>query len=125
MKAGLLYDSSLMGADDPYEVVIDGQNSGLIELPIEWILDDAPYFGQTGALPSPEAIFKVYRDEFDVAYREKSLFILTMHPHVIGHRSRMVELEKFVAYLKSKPGVWFATGEQIANHVKPAGTATR
>lgn len=117
-KAGLLYDSSLMGADDPYEVVINGQNSGLIELPIEWILDDAPYFGQTGALPSPEMIFKVYRDEFDVAYREKALFVLTMHPHVVGHRSRMVELEKLVTYMKSKPGVWFATAEQIAQYIK-------
>jgi peptidoglycan/xylan/chitin deacetylase (PgdA/CDA1 family) len=59
VKAGLLYDSSLMGADDPYEVMLNGQNSGLVELPIEWILDDAPYFGQNGALPSPEMIFKV------------------------------------------------------------------
>jgi len=125
VKAGLLYDSSMMGADDPYEVVIDGKDSGLIELPIEWILDDAPYFGQTGALPSPEMIFKVYRDEFDVAYREKSLFVLTMHPHVVGHRSRMVELEKLVAYMKTKPGVWFATGEQIATYLKAQNTTTR
>jgi peptidoglycan/xylan/chitin deacetylase (PgdA/CDA1 family) len=125
VKAGLLYDSSMMGADDPYEVVIDGQNSGLIELPIEWILDDAPYFGQAGALPSPEMIFKVYRDEFDVAYREKSLFVLTMHPHVVGHRSRMVELEKLVAYMKAKPGVWFATGEQIAKYLKEQNAGTR
>jgi peptidoglycan/xylan/chitin deacetylase (PgdA/CDA1 family) len=124
-KAGLLYDSSLMGADDPYEVLINGRPSGLVELPIEWILDDAPYFGQAGALPSPELIFKVYRDEFDVAYREKGLFILTMHPHVIGHRSRMVELEKFVTYMKSKPGVWFATAEQIARYVKEQHAGTQ
>ena len=124
-KAGLLYDSSLMGADDPYEVMINGQNSGLIELPIEWILDDAPYFGQAGALPSPEMIFKVYRDEFDVAYKERGLFVLTMHPQVVGHRSRMVELEKLVTYMKAKPGVWFATGEQIAKYLKDHNSGTR
>jgi len=124
-KAGLLYDSSLMGADDPYEVMINGQNTGLIELPIEWILDDAPYFGSSGALPSPEMIFKVYRDEFDVAYKERGLFVLTMHPHVVGHRSRMVELEKLVTYIKSKPGVWFATGEQIARYLKEQNSGTR
>ena len=67
---------------------------------------------------SPEMIFKVYRDEFDVAYKEHGLFILTMHPHVVGHRSRMAELEKLVTYMKTKPGVWFATGEQIAKYVK-------
>ena len=44
-EAGFLYDSSLMASDDAYEVTIDGQPSGVVELPIERILDDAPYFG--------------------------------------------------------------------------------
>ena len=42
-EAGFLYDSSLMASDDAYEVTIDGQPSGVIELPIERILDDAPF----------------------------------------------------------------------------------
>src|SRR5215472_8874684 len=41
-QAGFLYDSSLMASDDAYEVTIDGRPSGVIELPIERILDDAP-----------------------------------------------------------------------------------
>jgi peptidoglycan-N-acetylglucosamine deacetylase len=118
-KAGFLYDSSMMAMDEPYELVADGQPTGLIELPVEWILDDAPYFGRAGALPSPELIFKVYRDEFDMAYAEGTMFMLTMHPHVIGHRSRAVHLDRLIEYIKSKPDVWFATAEQIANYVKP------
>ena len=117
-KAGFLYDSSMMAMDQPYEIVSNGQPTGLIELPVEWILDDAPYFGRTGALPSPEMIFKVYRDEFDLAYDEGTMFMLTMHPHVIGHRSRLKHLNDLIAYMKSKPGVWFATAEQIATYVK-------
>jgi peptidoglycan/xylan/chitin deacetylase (PgdA/CDA1 family) len=117
-KAGFLYDSSMMAMDEPYELVANGQPTGLVELPVEWILDDAPYFGRTGALPSPEAIFKVYRDEFDMAYQEGTMFMLTMHPHVIGHRSRAVHLERLIEYMKSKPGVWFATGEQIATYIR-------
>ena len=54
-KANLLYDSSLMAMDSPYLLMANGQDTGLIELPVSWILDDAPYFGRTGALPSPEA----------------------------------------------------------------------
>jgi peptidoglycan/xylan/chitin deacetylase (PgdA/CDA1 family) len=118
VKAGFLYDSSMMAMDEPYELISNGQPTGLVELPIEWILDDAPYFGRTGALPSPELIFQVYKDEFDVAYAEGTMFMLTMHPRVIGHRSRIVHLEKLVEYMKSKPGVWFATSEQIAEYVK-------
>ena len=41
-KAGFLYDSSLMSSDDAYEVLLDGTPTGVIELPIEWILDDSP-----------------------------------------------------------------------------------
>ena len=32
----------------------------------------------------------------------------------------MHHLDKFIAYMKSKPGVWFATGEQIARCVDHA-----
>ena len=123
-KAKLLYDSSMMARDQPYELVANGQNTGIIELPVSWIEDDAPYFGRTGALPSPELIFKVYRDEFDIAYREGTMLMLTMHPHVSGRRSRVVELEKLITYMKAKPGVWFATAEQIANYVKQQGAKT-
>jgi len=92
-------------------------------LPVEWILDDAPYFGRTGALPSPELIFRVYRDEFDVAYQEGTTLMLTMHPHVSGHRSRATHLDQLITYMKTKPGVWFATAEQVAAYVKrEAGT---
>jgi peptidoglycan/xylan/chitin deacetylase (PgdA/CDA1 family) len=124
-KAGFLYDSSMMAMDEPYEIVENGKPTGLVELPIEWILDDFPYYSgnASGSLPSPEAVFQIYKDEFDLAYQEHTMLLLTTHPHVSGHRSRLMQLEKLVTYMKSKPGVWFATAEQIANAVKPsAGT---
>ena len=121
-RAKLLYDSSMMAMDSPYMLTANGQDTGLLELPVSWIADDAPYFGRTGALPSPELIFKVYQDEFDMGYREGGMVMLTFHPHIIGRRSRMLHMEKLVAYMKSKPGVWFATAEQVANYVmSPAG----
>ena len=119
--AGFLYDSSLMASDDAYELLLDGAPTGVIELPIERILDDAPYFGSNadGSNPSIGDVYEVFQSEFDVAYEEGGLYLLTMHPHLIGHRSRAAMLEKLVQYMKGKPGVWFATHEQIANHVKP------
>ncbi len=118
-EAGFLYDSSLMASDGAYEVTIDGRSSGVIELPIEGILDDYPYFGAAdGSLPSPELVDRIYRAEFDVAYQEGGLFILTMHPHITGHRSRVLWLERLIEYMKSKPGVWFATLEEAARYVK-------
>lgn len=117
--AGFLYESSLMASDDAYEVTIDGVPSGVIELPIERILDDAPYFGAAnGSLPAADLVDKIYRDEFEVAYQEGGLYVLTMHPHYTGHRSRVLWLERLLTHMKSKPGVWFATHEQIALYLK-------
>ena len=125
-EAGFLYDSSMMASDDPYEILLDGQPSGVIELPIEWILDDVPYFGGTagGSLPSGDLALRVLQSEFDVAHEEGGLYVLTLHPHVVGHRSRVVMLDSLIAHMKSTGGVWFATLEQIANHVKSTAPAS-
>ncbi|MEE3138401.1 MAG: polysaccharide deacetylase [Acidobacteriota bacterium] len=121
--AGFLYDSSLMASDDAYEILIDGEPSGVVELPIERILDDFPYFGgnTNGSLPVPELMIKVFRSEFDVAWKEGGLFVLTMHPHIMGHRSRVAALEGLIRHMKVKGGVWFATHEQVARYVKESG----
>src|SRR6187397_169477 len=82
--AGFLYDSSLMASDDAYELLLDGKPTGIVELPIERILDDFPYFGggANGSNPSQQDVLDVFKDEFDLAYEERGLFILTMHPHI-------------------------------------------
>ena len=119
-KAGFLYDSSLLAADEPYEIVSNGQPSGVIELPISEVGNDYVYYGETanGSLPSPNAVFEIYKAEFDLAYQERTMFILTQHPHVGGRRSRIVQLDRLIEYIKSKPDVWFATLEQVAQYVK-------
>jgi peptidoglycan/xylan/chitin deacetylase (PgdA/CDA1 family) len=120
VNAGFLYDSSLMASDDAYEVVLDGKATGLVELPIEWILDDYPVLNLPGGvMASPDDVERVFRSEFDVAYEEGGLFILTMHPHVTGHRSRIAGLEKLILHMKTHGSrVWFATHEEVARHVK-------
>ena len=125
-KAGFLYDSSLLAADEPYEIVSRGQPSGVIEIPISEIDNDYVYYGETanGSLPSPDAVFQIYKAEFDLAFEERTLFILTQHPHVGGRRSRIVQLDRLITYIKSKPGVWFATMQQVADYVKPGLAAS-
>jgi len=119
-KKGFLYDSSLQALDEPYEIRSRGENTGLVELSIDWTLTETPYLGQNGHMPSPELLYQLYKGEFDGALREGTTFILTLHPYLSGHRAPMEHLDRFVAYMKSKPGVWFATCEQIARYVKTA-----
>ncbi len=120
---GLLYDSSLMADDRPYELLSHGKRTGIVELPVEWILDDYPYFGfsrYAAIRPhiGPEAVLDIWKKEFDGAYKERTLFVLTMHPHIIGHRSRIVILDKLVRYIKRHKRVWFATHEAVARVAK-------
>jgi len=116
-KLGLMYDSSLMAMDVPYELMSNGKDTGVLELPVTWVQDDYPYFIAQGSLPSPELIFKTYQDEFDMAYREGTFLMLTFHPQ-IERRSRILYLEQLIAYMQTKPGVWFATAEEVAKWVK-------
>ena len=116
---GFLYESSLMHDDRPYELVQDGEATGLVELPVEWILDDAPLMNPRGdRYTPPRELLQVYIDEFDKAYEEGTMFLLTTHPHIIGHRSRIIILEELIDYIQTKENVWFANHQQIAEYVK-------
>ncbi len=88
-ELGLLYDSSLMADDEPYELEVQGEPTGIVELPPEWIRDDAVYFNMLrfAALrpyTPPSAVEEIFRAEFEGALAEGGLFLLTMHPHVIA-----------------------------------------
>jgi peptidoglycan/xylan/chitin deacetylase (PgdA/CDA1 family) len=118
-ELGFTYESSLMADDRPYELVADGQPTGMVELPVEWILDDAPLMNPSGTRYSPPRdVLQVYIDEFDKAYEEGTMFLLTMHPHYIGHRSRIVILEELIAHMRQKGDVWFATHRAAADYVR-------
>jgi peptidoglycan/xylan/chitin deacetylase (PgdA/CDA1 family) len=122
-ELGLLYDSSLMADDEPYELLEDGEATGIVELPVEWIRDDAVYFNMNrfSALrpyTPPSAVLEIFQSEFDETVKEKGLFLLTMHPHYIGHRSRLALLDRLITHIKSVPGVWFATHAQVAEYCK-------
>ena len=118
-EMGLLYDSSLMADDEPYELTMDGEPTGVVELPPEWIRDDAVYFNMqrmSGLRPytPPSAVEEIFRAEFDGALAERGLFLLTMHPHVIGHRSRIALLDRLIGHIQGSGKIWFATHEQVA-----------
>ena len=122
-EMGLVYDSSLMADVDCYELEMDGKETGVVELPVEWIRDDAVYFNMNrfAALrpyTPPSGVFEIFKREFDAAYREGGIFQLTMHPHVIGYRSRIWILEELIRHIQGHEKVWFATHADIARYAR-------
>jgi peptidoglycan-N-acetylglucosamine deacetylase len=89
-----------------------------VELPWHWSTDDAPY--ALFSIKSPRPIFtnshilEVFKDEFRELYRWGGLYNLVMHPQVTGRPARIAMLREMIAFIKSFPNVWFATGTEVA-----------
>jgi peptidoglycan-N-acetylglucosamine deacetylase len=122
-ELGFKYDSSLMADEDCYELLLNGEPTGVIELPVEWVRDDAVYFMMNRfqslrPYTAPADVLEIFRREFDGAYEDGGIFQLTCHPHIIGYRSRIWILDELIRYAKSKRGVWFGTHEDVVDWVR-------
>jgi hypothetical protein len=95
----------------------------VVELPPEWIRDDAAYlnfirFSALRPYTPPSAVLEIFLAELDAAWEEGGLYLLTMHPHISGHRSRIGVLDRVIQHAKNKSACWFATHEQVAKWCK-------
>ena len=121
-ERGFVYDSSLMGDDVPYFVGQEGQR--LVELPVHWSLDDAPYYsympvaGRTATMATPNDVLTAWQWEFDGAYREGRAFMLTLHPYISGRFARLEALDRLVRYVKRHDGVEFMRCIDLAKRWK-------
>ena len=112
------YDSSLMGDDAPY--LVDSARGKLVEIPVSWVLDDAPHFvyapaaQRTSPMKSPNEIYEIWAAEFEGLYRYGRAFTLTMHPQYIGRPGRLLMLERLINHIRSFPNVSFMRMVDVA-----------
>ena len=100
-----------------------GEETGLVEIPANWYLDDLPPMMFIKKSPNshgfvnPRDIEQIWRDQFDYVYREydDAVFPITIHPDVSGRPQVLLMLERIIAYIASHPGVRFCTFDQIAD----------
>jgi peptidoglycan/xylan/chitin deacetylase (PgdA/CDA1 family) len=108
LEHGMRYSSNFMDRDRPYKHVVDGRKTDLVELPVQWLLDDAPFFLYSTRLPgrqitSHEVVHRIWKDEFDGLYAERdqgTCFVLAMHPQLIGRPHRLNMLDRFIEEIK-------------------------
>ncbi|MDR2133048.1 MAG: polysaccharide deacetylase [Clostridiales Family XIII bacterium] len=120
-KYGIRYSSNLMADYFPYWIELGGEASSIVELPVQWILDDAPYFlfavrPPTRNIVPNHDVLQGWKDEFDGIYARGGLFNLTCHPQLSGRPSRVRMLAELIEHIRDFPDVWIATGEEIADH---------
>ena len=115
------YDSSMMGDDAPYILESEAFNGRLIEIPIHWVLDDAPNFvyapsaNRMGPMRSPEEVYMAWAAEFEGLYHFGRSFNLTMHPQYIGRPGRLRMLEKLIKYINTFDSVEFMRVDSVAD----------
>ena len=118
-QLGFAYDSSMMADDGCYELLSDGAPTGVVEIPVDWVRDDAVYLlfnrePTTRPWTPPEAVFDIFRRELDAAYTDGGLCQLVMHPFVIGYRSRIWILDRLIEHARDRGDIWFPTHAELA-----------
>lgn len=117
-----LYDSSLMGDDAPY-MVDAGEGRRLVEIPVHWALDDAPFYpfnpatGRTEVMASPSQVYDTWASAFDELYARGRAYTLTLHPWISGRAGRLAMLERLIAHIRAHPRVEFARTIDVAERL--------
>lgn len=129
---GFLYDSSLMDADEPYELQTEsGSPKSLVEIPIQWALDDweqycyVPELSGAGLIETPEKARELWISEFHGLREAQGCWVLTNHPFLSGRPGRAKSLELVMEEVTTTPGVWVASLEEIAQHTRDLGLKPR
>jgi len=113
---GIAYSSNLMDDIRPYRI----DSPPLVEVPISWILDDAPHFWFDGAswtktISTTGHVRTLWEDEFLGIRDLGGACVFTMHPQIIGRPSRLAFLDQFMSFVTGHSDVWVTTTAQIAN----------
>jgi peptidoglycan-N-acetylglucosamine deacetylase len=110
----------MMDSDLPYKYIIDGKETSLVELPMQWHMDDAVHFMYASKPPirnriaEPAGVFNMWKMEFDCIYEECLGLNICMHPQIVGHPHRMKLLEDLIVYIRYHSDVWIPKMGEVA-----------
>lgn len=125
-SSDLDYDSSLGGYETPYR--IKGRQIPLIELPVSWTLDDAPYLLCTSRSYSRPMngvkLGEQWCHDIDSIACHGGLAVLTVHPWIIGRAPGFAAFEMVLNHVASTPGLWAGTATELVHRIESAETPT-
>ncbi|HXJ81873.1 MAG TPA: polysaccharide deacetylase [Candidatus Methylomirabilis sp.] len=112
-----LYSSNMMDRLVPYMHPSVGGRS-LVEIPVSWTLDDAPFFLFSGqrAMQPPGPVLQAWLTEFEEITATGGITNFTFHPQLIGRPSRLACLRELVEHVRHTPKVWIAPLAEISAH---------
>lgn len=113
-KLGFLYHIDEPSRDEPFITTFLGRD--FVTVPYTFRMNDISSFPFEGY--NPAAYEQALRNEFDQLYEEgatrRRIMLVAFHDRINGHANRIRVLNRFFAYAKTHPGVWFARKDEIA-----------
>lgn len=115
-EEGIKYTLDLMHDDQP--TPLDVRSGRLISIPYSIELNDVPFFNFRGLSTSEyvEACKAQCDQLLEEGAQSGTVMCLPLHPYVIAQPHRIEAFAEILAYVTSRPGVWLATGREIADH---------
>ena len=124
---GYLYDRDVLNDELPYWVEVAGTPHLIV--PYSYETNDNRCDQSTGFAQADD-FFQYMRDAFDVLWEEGSerpaLLSISMHDRLAGRPARAAGVIRLLDYMRSREGVWFCRGLDVAEHwrdVHPAAPA--
>lgn len=119
-RHGIRCDSSLMDDEVPYWLATGSGTQEILEVPIQWLLDDAEYWNHSRAnrdkaIADPDTVFRLWASEFEGYYRSGGCYVLTLHPFISGRWAYMAVIERFIRHARGFPGVWWTTIDAVTD----------
>ena len=124
VEEGFAYSSNLLDHILPYR----HESHDIVEVPISWILDDAPHFWFANdtwekTIRSPREVLDVWLPEIDGIAAHGGHVMVTTHPMLSGRPSRLAMLDTVIGHL-ADTGAWIAPTREIAAHARRNGPLT-
>ena len=113
-EGGFLYDSDAYADELPYWVEVAGSR----HLVIPYTLDANDFkFLIPNGFATAEDFHDYLVDSFERLYEEGGrMMSVGLHCRIVGRPGRAVALDRFLAHVKARGGVWVATRAEIARH---------
>jgi peptidoglycan/xylan/chitin deacetylase (PgdA/CDA1 family) len=114
-EAGIEYVADWCNDELPY--LMKTRSKPVVAVPYTLEIGDIPLFLERGG--NGEDFYRMIVDQFDQLYAEGArrprVLSIALHPFLAGHPFRARHLDRALAYIRRRKGVWIATGGEIVD----------
>jgi peptidoglycan-N-acetylglucosamine deacetylase len=123
-QEGFIYVSHDTADHRPYWLSDAEGGNTLLNLPFHFAIDDAMFYSfawlgsgnSAQRITDTDRVLEMWWQAFLQQYDEGGYLNICLHPFVSGRAQRIDMLDRLIVRMKQRPGVWFATCEQVARH---------